>query len=59
MTQNKSRKNIYAEIDANLRKAYQETLKEELPDRFKDLIAQLRDGEIADDQTTGPDESAE
>ena len=59
MTQKKSRTNIYAEIDANLRKAYQETLKEELPDRFKDLITQLRDGEIADDKTTGSDESAE
>lgn len=46
MTTKKSRTLFYAEIDANLRKAYQETLNEELPDRFKNLIEQLRAGEV-------------
>ncbi len=34
---------IYKEIDENLRRAYEELLNEELPNRFNDLIQQLRE----------------
>ena len=30
------------QIDENLKRVYQETLEEEIPDRFRDLLAQLR-----------------
>lgn len=45
---------LHAEIDANLRKAYQETLNEKLPKRFVDLIEQLRSQENSD-----PDSASE
>lgn len=32
-------------IDQNLRRAFQEIEEEELPDRFKDLLARLQSGE--------------
>lgn len=32
-------------IDQNLRRAFQEVADEELPDRFKDLLARLKAGE--------------
>lgn len=30
------------QIDENLKRVYQETLEENIPDRFRDLLAQLR-----------------
>lgn len=36
------RQAIREQIDENLRRVYTATLNEELPDRFKDLLAQLR-----------------
>ena len=33
---------IRAQIDENLRRAYEEVLTETIPDRFKDLLAQLQ-----------------
>lgn len=36
---------LHAEIDANLRKAYQQTLNEKLPKRLTDLVEQLRSQE--------------
>lgn len=33
---------IKAQIDENLKRVYQEVLTEEVPDRFKDLLAQLK-----------------
>lgn len=33
------------EIDENLKRVYQETLKEQVPDRFAQLLAQLREKE--------------
>lgn len=40
------RRAIRAQIDENLKRVYTATLNEELPDRFRDLLAQLkaRDG---------------
>ena len=44
MTAKKDLSLLHAEIDANLRKAYQQSLNEELPKRFIDLIETLRSG---------------
>ncbi|MFE3837132.1 NepR family anti-sigma factor [Pseudogemmobacter sonorensis] len=41
-----ARSAIKAQIDENLRRAYEEVLTEEVPDRFKDLLAQLRAKDI-------------
>jgi len=35
-------------IDDNLKRVYQETLEQEVPDRFKKLLAQLREQEAQD-----------
>lgn len=37
-----SRQAIRAQIDENLKRVYTAVLEEELPDRFKDLIARLK-----------------
>lgn len=42
MTQERPDPTISREIDANLRKVYENVLKEEVPDRFKELLNQLR-----------------
>ena len=42
MKPRKDRTRIYEEIDENLRIAYQQMLNEKLPQRFVDLIDQLR-----------------
>jgi hypothetical protein len=39
---------LKAAIDENLRKIYQEILEEELPDRFKQLLEQLRKKEAGE-----------
>ena len=36
------RQAIRAQIDENLKRVYARTVEEELPDRFKDLLAQLK-----------------
>lgn len=35
-------RNVDQQIDENLRRVYDEALNEELPDRFKDLLARLK-----------------
>lgn len=45
MSYDLDREKLHAEIDANLRKAYQQSLNEKLPKRFVDLIDKLRAGE--------------
>lgn len=42
MTQKRPDPDISREIDENLRKVYENVLKEEVPDRFKELLNQLR-----------------
>ncbi|MBS3980742.1 MAG: hypothetical protein KGZ77_13260 [Rhodobacteraceae bacterium] len=37
-----NRQAIRAQIDENLKRVYAATLNEELPDRFRDLLAQLK-----------------
>ena len=38
-----SRQAIRAQIDENLRRVYASALNEDLPDRFRDLLAQLKE----------------
>ena len=42
MTEKRPDPKISREIDANLRKVYENVLNEEVPDRFKELLNQLR-----------------
>ncbi|WP_224825081.1 NepR family anti-sigma factor [Cognatishimia sp. MH4019] len=42
MAQDEKRPRGEDTIDANLKRVYDETLKEDVPDRFKDLLAQLK-----------------
>jgi len=39
------RQAIREQIDENLKRVYAAALNEELPDRFRDLLAQLKSGE--------------
>ena len=49
MTSDKKNDKIREQIDANLRRVFQESASEELPDRFKDLLSQLKNSEKAPD----------
>jgi len=42
MADEKSKSSIKEQINANLKRVYEEALQEEVPDRFKDLLAQLK-----------------
>ncbi len=42
MADNKGKSRLHQQIDENLKRVYEEALSEDIPDRFKDLIAQLR-----------------
>ncbi len=42
MTQERPDPTLSREIDTNLRKVYENVLNEEVPDRFKELLSQLR-----------------
>lgn len=42
MTSKPPKSSLQQQIDENLKKVYEEALKEEIPDRFKDLLAQLK-----------------
>jgi hypothetical protein len=40
------RPSVDRQIDENLKRVYDEALNEELPDRFKDLLSQLKSGKM-------------
>ncbi|WP_243730846.1 NepR family anti-sigma factor [Rubellimicrobium sp. CFH 75288] len=42
MGETKARSRLHQQIDENLKRVYEEALSEDIPDRFKQLIAQLR-----------------
>lgn len=42
MVRDQQSQDVYKEIDKNLQKAYEELVNEELPDRFKILVQQLK-----------------
>lgn len=48
MDDRKSRSERSHEIDDNLKRVFEQTLEEEIPQRFKDLLSQLRDSESAE-----------
>ena len=43
MTDKTSKTRVQEQIDQNLRRVYEDTLNAEVPDRFKLLLAQLKD----------------
>ncbi len=43
MTNNEPNSGTRKQIDDNLRRVFQEKVEEEVPDRFKDLLAQLQE----------------
>ncbi|MCB1338211.1 MAG: transcriptional regulator [Maritimibacter sp.] len=45
MKQTNDKAKLQAQIDENLKRVYQEALDERLPDRFQELLEQLRDKE--------------
>ena len=42
MGDSKGKSRLHQQIDENLRRVYEDLLSEDVPDRFKDLIAQLK-----------------
>lgn len=46
MTDKINKPKVQAMIDENLRRVYEDALKEDVPDRFKELIEQLRKKEV-------------
>lgn len=54
MSPKKPKSNLNDEIDENLRRVFAQSLEEEVPDRFKTLLDQLRtkDGESSKGQGT-------
>ncbi|MGR3542279.1 MAG: NepR family anti-sigma factor [Hasllibacter sp.] len=47
----KSRTQVAAQIDENLKRVYSDVIEGDVPDRFKDLIAKLRAGESASERS--------
>lgn len=45
MPEDQKKSRLTEQIDENLKRVYDEILKEEVPDRFKQLLAQLKDKE--------------
>jgi hypothetical protein len=43
MVQDDRKKRLDQQIDENLRKVYQQTLEEDVPERFRDLLRKLRE----------------
>lgn len=54
MSQRKDQKTRREEIDVSLKRVYQEVLDEDIPDRFQQLLAQLKDQ--GPDKTSGGSE---
>ncbi len=49
MTQDPKKSEVERDIDENLRKVYREMVDQEVPDRFRDLLDQLRQSEEKDE----------
>lgn len=47
MTQDAPRSRVQSQIDENLKRVYEQALQQDVPDRFKVLLAQLRAKEQA------------
>lgn len=44
-------------IDENLKRVYDDMLSQDVPDRFKDLLAQLKAQDTSADDTSGGDDT--
>jgi hypothetical protein len=49
MPQDSEKSEVERDIDDNLRKVYREMVEQDVPDRFRDLLDQLRQSEESDD----------
>jgi hypothetical protein len=49
MSQDTEKSEVERDIDDNLRKVYREMVEQEVPDRFRDLLDQLRQSEETKD----------
>ncbi|WP_151720643.1 NepR family anti-sigma factor [Gemmobacter serpentinus] len=49
MTRTSRKSSLHQQIDENLKRVFEETLQQDVPDRFMDLLAQLRAKEKAGD----------
>ena len=47
MSRDQESQDVYKEIDENLRQAYEGLVNEELPERFKSLLQQLKSNSVA------------
>ncbi len=56
MAKNRKTENLNRQIDENLRRVYSDAVNEPLPDRFAELLKQLRD---AEDETEDSKQSSE
>ncbi|PTQ74919.1 NepR family anti-sigma factor [Celeribacter persicus] len=50
MAQQRSKHELDEQIEANLRRVYQKTLEEEIPDRFLDLLEKLKEQDAHNEQ---------
>lgn len=61
MKQTSRRSPMQSQIDENLKLVYQQALEQDVPDRFKDLLAQLREKELGTEaisaQTAGKEQT--
>lgn len=55
MTREPKTSRVDREIDANLKRAYEDVINQEVPDRFTDLLAQLRAAEAGRGRGSGND----
>lgn len=49
MAQHRSKHELDEQIEANLKRVYQKTLEEEIPDRFLDLLEKLKEQDAQND----------
>lgn len=51
MAREKPKTSLDEQIEENLRKVYQRTLEEDVPDRFMDLLEKLKEQDAQNDQS--------
>ncbi|SDX87467.1 NepR family anti-sigma factor [Citreimonas salinaria] len=56
MTQQNSSSRLQSQIDRNLKRAYDDVLNEDVPDRFHELLARLRNSDGSGEPARGAEE---
>ena len=59
MSQNNKTSRTQREIDENLKRAYDDVIKQKVPDRFTDLLAQLKKAETTDKERQSKGDNVE